>query len=94
MTKLGFSTKWIERIMDYLCTARLSVLIHGKPSGFFKPSRGLRHGCPLSPYLFLLCSQGLTSLMKIQSVAGGLKGVRWARNAPTITHLFFADNTL
>lgn len=80
--------------MDLLKSTRFYILVNGKQSDYFQPSCGLRQGCPLSPYLFLLCSQGLSSLSNRQSELGNLCGVKCGRNAPFITHLFFADDTL
>lgn len=80
--------------MAFVSSTRFSILINGKSTEAFHPSRGLRQGCPLSPYLFLLCSQGLSSLLHRQSDLGNLCRVRCARNALAITHLFFADDTL
>lgn len=90
---IGFSTRWVDKVMDLLRSTRFSILIHGNQSKNFHPSRGLRRGCPLSPYLFLLCSQGLSSLLKNRVSINELHGIS-ARNAPDITHLFFADVTL
>ncbi|XP_073137032.1 uncharacterized protein [Henckelia pumila] len=93
MNCMGFSSYWILRIMDFLHNTQFMLIINGSPSGTFRPTRGLRQGCPLSLYLFLLCSQGLSSLLKCQVSAGNLNGIRCARNASIITHLFFADDT-
>lgn len=93
MDKMG-SAKCINTIMGYLSSASLSILINGHPTKFFRPSRGLRQGCPLSPYLFLLCSQALSTLLKGRVHFGGLRGITCARQAPEITHDFFTDDTL
>ena len=63
MQKLGFPEKWIERVMTCVTTTSFSILLNGKPYGNVFPSRGIRQRDRLSPYLFLLCAEGFTSLL-------------------------------
>ena len=62
MKKLGFSGKLVTLIMSCLTSVSYAVLLNGQPVGNIKPTRGLRQGNPLSPYLFLLCAMGLQGL--------------------------------
>ena len=64
MKKLGFNDKWIALISTSIRSVSFSVMVNGEPHGLFHPNRGLRQGDPLSPYLFLLCAEGLHSLIK------------------------------
>ncbi|KAK9160511.1 hypothetical protein Syun_006852 [Stephania yunnanensis] len=48
----------------------------------FVPSRGIRQGCPLSPYLFILCSEGLSALLKKAEFENNLHGCKVIRGAP------------
>ncbi|XP_060974663.1 uncharacterized protein LOC133039744 [Cannabis sativa] len=68
--------------------------INGNISKEIFPSQGLRQGDPLSPYLFLLCSEGLSAALCIQQRLGNFKGISIARSTPVISHLLFADDTL
>ena len=60
----------------------------------FKPSRGLHQGGPLSPYLFLLCIEGLTSLLSYDEKSEKLMGVKVCRDTPVVTNLLFTDDSL
>lgn len=70
MEKLGFSSLWISWIMECITIVFHSVLINGEPHKFIQPSRGLRQGDNLSPYLFILCAQGFSNLLR-QAVQKG-----------------------
>lgn len=63
MERMGFTIRWIDVVIECISTASFSVLINGKPKGIIRPQRGLRQVCPLSPYLFLFCSETLSSLI-------------------------------
>ncbi|XP_013635272.1 PREDICTED: uncharacterized protein LOC106340996 [Brassica oleracea var. oleracea] len=80
------------------CTCVTSVsysyLVNGTAQGKVNPSRGIRQGDPLSPYLFILCSEVLSGLLKKAQKTGEVAGVKVARGCPAINHLLFADDTM
>ena len=94
MVKMGFPEFWVDRVMCCVTTSTFSILINGKPFGHITPSRGLRQGDPLSPYLFLLCTEGFTSLLQRAENERRIQGVSICRRAPRITNLLFADDSV
>jgi hypothetical protein len=94
MLKMGFSPVWVTMIMRCVMTVRFSVKVNGCLSDKFRPTRGLRQGDPLSPYLFLFCVEGFSALLKKAQMDNEVAGVGFGRDGPTITHLLFADDSI
>lgn len=93
MSVMGLSEKWIKWVMLCVSTVSYSISFQGSSIGPIIPSRGLRQGDPLSPYLFLLCVEGLSKALKSAAVSGQIKGCRICTSAPSVTHLLFADDS-
>lgn len=49
-------------------------------------------GDPISPYIYIMCVEGLSSIMRRNEEAGLLRGCRITEGAPVISHLLFADD--
>ena len=94
MVHLGFAGSFVATIMSCIKSVSYSVLLNGVPGRTIKPSRGLRQGDPLSPYLFLLCAMGLQGLLHKAESDGPIRGVSICRNGPRVSHLFFADDNV
>ncbi|KAF7147810.1 hypothetical protein RHSIM_Rhsim03G0079300 [Rhododendron simsii] len=94
MRKMGFTEVWIRWIMGCISSVSYSLLLDGQVSGYIQPSRGLRQGDPLSPYLFLLCAKGLSEMFRNAEVQRLIHGVIICRDGPHISHLLFADDTV
>jgi len=94
LSKMGFPRGWIRKVMDCVTTTNLSFSLNGKQMGSLSPSRGIRQGCPISPYLFLLCAEGLSSKLRFAENGGRGLGLKCTRRAPLVSHLFFADDSI
>jgi hypothetical protein len=94
MLRMGFSRRWVDLIMSLVSSVSFSVLFNGTPMEEFRPSRGLRQGDPISPYLFLLAAEGLSGLLKQSQQSPHLQGIKVAPSAPAVNHLLFVDDSL
>lgn len=68
-------------------------LLNGGQLKEFSASRGIRQGVPLSPYIFILCSEILSKLIGKAERDGRVKGIRIGRFGPPVSHLMFAEDT-
>ena len=94
LMSMKFSSKWVNWIMECVTTVNYTLLINGSTSKSFIPSRELRQGDPLSPYLFLMCANIISlSLLKAESLKE-IKGVQLGRNGCSFRHLLFVDDSL
>ena len=93
LRKIGFAEQWISWLMLCISTVEYFVLFNGTTVGSVVPRRGLRQGCPLSPYLFIVCTEGLFSMIQDAEARGALHGCSVFRNAPSISHIFYADDS-
>lgn len=82
MLKLGFAEEFVNTVMRCVTTVLFSVRVNGQLSRLFTPSRGIRQGDPISPYLFLICSEGLSCLLRSVGPLHLARGVRVGIHAP------------
>lgn len=63
MSKIGFSSKWCRLIMKCISSPKISLMLNGATLQSFNPSRGLRKGDSISPYIFILGMEGFSRLL-------------------------------
>lgn len=73
-------------------TVSYSFVRDGKVFGNVTPQRGIRQGDPISPYLYILCAEGLSGIIRRYEETGLIHGCKIARGAPSISHLLFTDD--
>ncbi|KAL0009413.1 hypothetical protein SO802_010915 [Lithocarpus litseifolius] len=81
-------------IMDCISSTFVSILFNSGKLPAFCPSRGIRQGDPLSPYIFILCLEYLGLLIRDKNANNAWKPVKASRSGPTFSHLFFADDLM
>lgn len=89
MHSLGFDERWITMITTCVTSTSYSVLLNGQSGFTFQPNRELRQGDFISPYLYLLCEEGLNSLFYAV-----IHGIKISQGSLPLYHLFFAEDSL
>jgi hypothetical protein len=94
LNSFGFDQNWISWILNLISSTFFSILVNGVPSGPFSPSRGIRQGDPLSPFLFVLMAEGLGRSISAAITDKSLKGLPLHNFQPALSHSQFVDDTL
>ena len=79
LVSFGFPPPTVNLIMRCVTASSLSILWNGDRLNSFTPSRGLRQGDPISPYLFVLCMERLSCSINQQVDKGVWKPVAVSR---------------
>ncbi|XP_028058827.1 uncharacterized protein LOC114262653 [Camellia sinensis] len=77
-----------------ISTAMMSILVNGAPTEEFQPQKRLRQEDPLSPFLFIITTEGLNLLLERAIEKGLSKGSSVGPEQLGISHLQFADDTI
>lgn len=72
----------------------MQILWNGEPLPAFAPSRGIRQGDPLSPYLYVICMERLAHLIDLEKKVGNWIPVQASRGGPKVSNLAFTDDLI
>ena len=72
LVAMGFGPSFVAWVDLFYHRVQSSVNVNGHISGFFSLSRGVRQGCPLSPFLYVLVSEVLAANIPCNTCISGL----------------------
>ena len=85
---------WIDSIWKLISNVWFSVLVNGTPQGFYRSSRGLRQGDPISPALFVIGTEALSRALNALVRQRQFHPFKVSPGCPIVTHLSFADDVV
>jgi hypothetical protein len=94
LLKWGFDTRWVKWIMCCVTTVKFCIQVNDSITEEITPTRGLRQGDPLSPYLFLFVADSFSKLIQKAVYNQELSDLKICRMSPGISHLLFADDCI
>ena len=92
MRKMGFDARFVNMIILFITMVQYNITINSNLVGPITPGHVLLQGDPLSPYLYIICAEGLIALMKQVEAREDLHGCHISRGAPSLSHLLFTDD--
>ena len=93
LERFGFSTQWIRWLTMYFSEVSYNINFNGDWIGPIVPSRGLRQGNSISPYLYLVCAEGLSLLLKDAESRAVCRAVGQVLDAQR-SHIYFLQMIL
>jgi hypothetical protein len=90
----GFSPHFVQLIKACIDNPWIAPLVNGRPTNFFQAQRGIRQGCPLSPFLYILMADSLSRKLTAERLVGNIPGLKPSTGAEPLNHALFADDSL
>lgn len=94
LQKFGMQCGLINLIMSCLQETSVVVIWNGSICDSFQPTRGVRQGCPLSPYIFVMCMEQLAGMIDEKVQDRSWTSIRVSRRGIGLSHLFYVDGLI
>lgn len=94
LSSFGFTQDFINLIKACLEKIWIAPMVNGRPADFFLATRGLRQGCPLSPFLYILMANSLSRKMTLEKKNGSIPGIKIVKGIAPVNHALFDDDSL
>lgn len=85
---------FVNLVWHCISSSRMRMLWNGEALDEFTPSRGIRQGDLISPYLFVLCIEKLFQMISLVVDLKEWSPIQLSRGGPPLSHLAFADDVL
>ena len=93
MQKMGINEKFVDLVKLFFGIASAAVNFNNNPCSMFKIERGVRQGCPLAPYMFLIVGEVLTHIIKKAVSEGRIIGSSFPGGKKQQSILQYADDS-
>ena len=94
LCRYGFTEVWIDMIWRLISNVWCTVFVNGSPQDFFKSSRGLRQGDPISTALFVIGAEVLSRSLNTLAEYKRFRPFKVPRGCSMVTHLAYADDVV
>eukprot|EP00253_Pinus_taeda_P005844 PITA_05844 len=94
LKKFGISSNFISIINGCISNPWTAPLINGRANKYFRSSRGLRQGCLLSPFLYIIMAETLSTHLDQLRNNKEIPGICIEKGIKEINHSLFTDDTL
>jgi hypothetical protein len=94
LLSFGSFSDFVNLIKDCTENPWIAPLVNGRPKNYFQASRGLRQGCPLSPFMYILMADSLSRKLTTEKMVGSVLGIRLTKGPDPINHALFVDDSL
>jgi hypothetical protein len=94
LARKGLHNHFINLVYACISTPTFSVIVNGQSFAKFNSTRGIRQGCPLIPYLFVIALNEISLMLQYALQANHLTCISLGPNCPPIHSLMFADDLI
>jgi hypothetical protein len=94
LTRFDFNEQFISWVSACIHCPWMAPLVNGRPTPFFKVSRGLRWGCPLSSIFYILMDEALNKRLDIERRNKTIPGIKIAQGVKRHNNSQFAEDTI
>ncbi|XP_016178547.1 uncharacterized protein LOC107621000 [Arachis ipaensis] len=94
LMEFGIPNLLVQIIMECILSVAYNVIWNGEKTEEFRPSRKIRQGDPILPYLFVIAMDKLSHLIEESAETLTWKEFKVGKEGSIITHLLFADDLL
>ena len=94
LEKFGFNIQFTRKIKACISKLHIAPLVNERPAIFFQLTQGIKKGCLLSPFLYILIVESLRRKFHMEMAVGNLLGIKMTQGVDPINESFFPDDSL